>query len=394
MRPSPLYWRLSSFYLFYFGTLGALVPYWGLYLKGLGFGPAQIGELMAIVLGTKVIAPNLWGWIADRRGTRMPIVRFASLLAAVTFTGVFVASGYWWLAAVMSVFSFFWNAALPQFEANTLSHLGDRVARYTQIRVWGSVGFIAVVSGLGLVLDTYGVALLPWVLLALMTGIWVSTVQVPEQPVAPHAESHAPIARVLRQPAVAALLAACFLIQLSHGPYYAFYSIYLEDHGYSRTLIGQLWALGVVAEVVLFLMMHTLIHRYGLRALFLATFALTTLRWVLIGLFPEHLPVLLAAQLLHAASFGIYHAVAIQLIHRFFRGRHQGRGQALYSSLSFGAGGAVGSLLAGYAWDGVGPLYTYLGAAAASGIGLITVWRWIDGAEVRRRDPTALERSP
>jgi PPP family 3-phenylpropionic acid transporter len=389
MATTPLYWRLSGFYLFYFGTLGALVPYWTLYLKSLGFGPAQIGELMAIVLGTKVIAPNVWGWIADRRGVRMPIVRFASLLAAVTFAGVFLASGYWWLAAVMSVFSFFWNAALPQFEANTLSHLGADAERYTRIRVWGSIGFIAVVTGLGPALDAWGVGLLPWALLALMSGIWLATVTVPEQPVAAHEASHGGLGAVLRQPAVAALLAACFLIQLSHGPYYAFYSIYLEGHGYSRTLIGQLWALGVLAEVVLFVVMHALIRRYGLRNLFLATFALTTLRWVLVGLFPGMLPVLLGAQLLHAASFGVYHAVAIQLIHRFFRGRHQGRGQALYSSLSFGAGGAVGSLLAGYAWDTAGPLYTYLGAACVSALGLFTVWRWIDGHEVRRSTATA-----
>lgn len=389
MATTPLYWRLSGFYLFYFGTLGALVPYWTLYLKSLGFGPAQIGELMAIVLGTKVIAPNVWGWIADRRGVRMPIVRFASLLAAVTFAGVFLASGYWWLAAVMSVFSFFWNAALPQFEANTLSHLGADAERYTRIRVWGSIGFIAVVTGLGPALDAWGVGLLPWALLALMSGIWLATVTVPERPVATHEAPHEGLGAVLRQPAVAALLAACFLIQLSHGPYYAFYSIYLEDHGYSRTLIGQLWALGVLAEVVLFLVMHALIRRYGLRNLFLATFALTTLRWVLVGLFPGMLPVLLGAQLLHAASFGVYHAVAIQLIHRFFRGRHQGRGQALYSSLSFGAGGAVGSLLAGYAWDTAGPLYTYLGAACVSALGLFTVWRWIDGHEVRRSTATA-----
>ena len=77
------YWRLSAFYLFYFATLGALVPYWGLYLKSLGFSAAEIGELLAILMATKFVAPNVWGWIADHRGRRMAIVRLASVIAAV-----------------------------------------------------------------------------------------------------------------------------------------------------------------------------------------------------------------------------------------------------------------------------------------------------------------------
>ena len=69
------YWRLSGFYFFYFATLGGLIPYWGLYLKDLGFGPSEVGELLAIVAGTKIIAPNLWGWLADRYRLRMRVVR-------------------------------------------------------------------------------------------------------------------------------------------------------------------------------------------------------------------------------------------------------------------------------------------------------------------------------
>jgi PPP family 3-phenylpropionic acid transporter len=170
-------------------------------------------------------------------------------------------------------------------------------------------------------------------------------------------------------------------MQAAHGPYYGFYSIYLEERGYSRGLIGELWAIGVLAEVALYLVMHRLMLRHSLRRLFLASFALGCVRWLLIGLFPNDMAVLVLAQTLHAATFGAYHAVAIQLFHRVFVGRHQGRGQALYSSLSFGAGGAVGSLLAGYAWDSVGPAVTYLAAVVLSAAGLLVVWRWIDGTE-------------
>ena len=371
------YWRLSAFYLFFFATLGALVPYWGLYLKSLGFGAAEIGELLAVLMATKIVAPNVWGWIADHRGHRMAIVRLASLMAAVAFAGVFLGHNFWWLALVMSVFSFFWNAALPQLEATTLSHLGDWVHRYTSIRIWGSIGFILTVAGLGPLLDRFGAGLLPHVLLILMAGIWLSSTLVPERAAGHQPFGHEPLRRVLKRPEVLALMAGCLLAQMSHGPYYVFFSIYLEEHGFTRGVIGQLWALGVVAEVVLYLFMHRLLGWGNLRSLFLLSLALTSLRWILIGLFPERLSLLVFAQTLHAASFGVYHAVAIQLFHRFFVGRHQGRGQALYSSLSFGAGGAVGSLLGGYLWESVGAQMTYLMAAGVAALAWIIVWRWL-----------------
>jgi len=369
-----IYWRLSGFYLFYFASLGALVPYWGLYLKSLDFSVTQIGQLVAILMATKIVAPNVWGWVADHTGHRMTIVRSASLLAALSFTGVFIASGFWWLALVMIAFSFFWNAALPQFEATTMNHLGGETHRYSGIRLWGSVGFILTVVALGPLLDAFGTGRLPQVLAVLFMLIWLSSLIVPES-----AAGHLPLDQerlrdVLRRPVVVSLLAVCFLMQASHGPYYAFFSIYLGNYGYSTALIGQLWALGVLAEIGVFLVMPKLLPRFGARRLLLAAVSLTTLRWLLIAGFPDRLPVMVCAQTLHAASFGLYHAVAIFMVHRLFTGAHQGRGQALYSSISFGAGGALGSLLSGYLWTGMGAQAMYLMAAGASLVAFVVVF--------------------
>ena len=369
------FWRLSSFYFFYFASLGALVPYWGLYLKHEGFSAAEIGQLVAVLAATKIIAPNIWGWIADHTGRSMPVVRFAGLASTLTFAGVFWGSGYWWLVVVIALFSFFWNAALPQFEAVTMNHLGDRVHRYSTVRSWGSFGFIVAVVVLGpMVEDWYDPSLLPWVILALFAGIWLTSLSVPEK-ASPHLHlDHTPIWRVLRDREVIALLAMSFLVQASHGPYYTFYSIYLTENGYSGAMTGWLWALGVIAEIAVFLVMHRLLPRFGARRLLIATLALTALRWVVIGLFVESTILIVTAQLLHAFSFGVYHAVTIHLIHKLFVGRNQGRGQALYSSVSFGAGGALGSLLAGGMWEASGPEATYLAAAACAAMGLVITW--------------------
>jgi PPP family 3-phenylpropionic acid transporter len=376
------YWRLSGFYFYYFATLGALIPYWGLYLKSLGFGPEAIGQLMAVLMGTKIVAPNVWGFIADRRGQRLAVVRWASSLSAIGFAGVYLGAQFWTLAVTMAVFSFFWNASLPQFEALTLTHLGAQAQRYTRIRLWGSVGFIVTVVLLGTGVDKAGAWILPHAILLLMIGIWLSSLLVPDRGAASTHHDHEPLWRVLRRPKVIALLTVCFLMQASHGPFYAFYSIYLKDYGYTTGLIGTLWSLGVVAEVLVFLAMHRLLERFGMRKLFLTCFALTSARWVIVALFPTSVVLQAAAQSLHAASFGIYHAVAIQLFHVFFVGRLQGRGQALYSSVSFGAGGALGSLASGYLWERQGPEVTYLLAAVVSGIAFMVIWRWLRGEQV------------
>ncbi len=371
------YWRLSSFYLFYFAALGTLVPYWGLYLKSIDFNAVAIGELMAIPLATKFIAPYVWGWIGDHLGHRMFIVRLGSLLTAVIFLGVFWLHGFWGLGLAMALFSFFWNAVLPQFEAVTLRYLGDKAQKYARIRVWGSVGFIATVMLLGVMVDHSGPAAILPMLLGIYVAIWLSSMTIRDPDPESHPPSQSSITAVLKLPAVIGFFATCFLLQASHGAYYTFYSIYMEAEGYSKTVIGQFWALGVIAEVMVFLVMHRLLQRWGARNVLLASLLLAAVRWLLIGNFPQSLWIMLLAQLLHAATFGTFHASAIHLVHRYFTGRHQGRGQALYASLSFGAGGALGSLSSGFLWSSLGPAVTFGLSAVVALLAFLTAWLWV-----------------
>jgi PPP family 3-phenylpropionic acid transporter len=376
-QPTPYYWRLSSFYLFYFASLGALVPFWPVYLKSLSFSPREIGEILGIIMATKIVSPNVWGWIADHTGRRMRIVQWGSLAAVICFAGVLLDSSYWWLVLVMTAFSFFWNATLPQFEATTFNHLGGYTHRYSSIRLWGSIGFIITVSLLGPLLENYGTAILPVAILCLIAGIWASSLSVPEQAAGYQHLEHEHLWNVLKRPEVLALVIVVFLMQASHGPYYTFYSIYMEDHGYGKDVIGQLWALGVVAEVGVFLLMHKMLPHFGLRNMLLFSLVTAVVRWWLIGYFPENITLVIIAQCMHAATFGVYHATAIQLFHRYFTGRHQGRGQAIYSSMSFGAGGALGSFVSGYTWESLGSTQTYTISIVIAALAVVIAWRYI-----------------
>lgn len=372
------YWRLSGFYFFYFASLGVFVPYWGLYLQWQGFSAQEIGELTAIFLGARIIAPNLWAWLADFHGQRMRIVRVTSIIGTIAFSAILLDNSYIWIAVVMLVFSIFWNATLPQFEANTLQHLGNNSHHYSKIRLWGSIGFIFTVTALGIVFEKISIDLMPIALIITMTGIWIMSLSVPESSDYNLTHKQLPLRDILKQPAILAFFTVCFLVILSHGPYYTFYSIYLEQNGYSRTLIGQLWALGVLAEVIVFIFMHRFIPRYGLRLILILSLLLSTLRWLLIGLFPNMITVLLFAQLLHAASFGTFHAAAIAWVHQHFVGKNQARGQALYSSIGFGAGGVLGSLTSGYLWDNPGPTFTFILAGISTLLATYIAFKWLN----------------
>ncbi len=368
------YWRLSLFYFAYFAFIGGLIPYWGLYLNELQFDGYHTGILMACLTGTRLVAPSIWGYLADRTGRRMLIIRAGGIAALVFFAGLLVRSDFYWMVAVTLLFSFFWNAILSQFEAETLSHLEDRTSHYSRIRLWGSIGFIVVVIGAGYLYDRVSATWLPVVLLPVMLLIALSTFLVPQKLIRSDSVVSETFLNLLRAPRSLLFLGVCFLMHASHAPYYTFFSLYMEMHGHSRAVAGWLWALGAIAEIVLFLGMHQILPRLGVHRLALLALVLTTLRWYLIACHAGNFQLLLFAQVLHAFSFGAFHAAAIEWVHRYYGAAHAGKGQAIYNSVSFGLGSALGAMLAGWTWDNIGAVTMYALACYACALATLLWW--------------------
>jgi PPP family 3-phenylpropionic acid transporter len=373
--PALPYRRLAGFYFFYFAYLGAFAPFFSLYLSSLGISAVEIGVLMSLPQLSRILAPHVWGWLADRSASRLRVAKLAGVAGTISFLGAFAGEGFALLFAVLLAMTFFWSAALPLVEATTLSHLGDDTARYGRIRVWGSVGFIAAVVAVGYLLDWLPVKVLLWVIVALMAGMLAFCWHIPEAAVAPHASDDQPIWSILKKPEVIALISACALMAAAHGPYYTFYTIHVVEHGYSKSLAGWLWALGVICEIGIFVWMPHLYRAFTLRRILIASFALAVVRFLIIGWAVDSVVLLLLAQTLHAATFGSFHAAAIGYIHKLFRGRHAARGQAIYGSLAYGLGGTAGGLASGYAWSSVGPAATFTLSAACAGAGMLVLWR-------------------
>lgn len=372
------YWRLSGFYFFHFAFIGAFAPYWSLYLKSLSFNALQIGVLMSLLHVTRIFAPTAWGYLADHTGKRMLIVQLAAITGLVSYCGVFFGESFLWMFAIMMLMSFFWSASLPLIEATTLSHLGKSTARYGSIRSWGSLGFVLAVIGIGYLLDATEIALLLWVVLGFKLGIVIFSWQIPEAEIASHSTDALSVQQIFKQPGVLAFFSACLLMAFAHGPYYTFYSIYLVDYGYSKGAIGWLWAIGVICEIGVFFLMPRVMHRFSLKQILAFSFTCAVARFLMIGWGVEWPTVMLLAQILHAATYGAHHVAAMMAVHYFFRGRHQAKGQAFYTSFTFGVGGTLGGVFSGYAWEWLGPGFTFSMSAVAALVGLGLIVRKVN----------------
>lgn len=383
------YWRLSAYYFFYFGFIGTLAPYFTLYLKSLSFSAWDIGVLNSLMQFMRIAAPNLWGWLAERAGAKTPIVRLAAMMSVAGFSVFFFTQTFPGVFFGMAMLAFFWSAAIPLVDTLTLSHLGAQAQRYGRVRLWGSIGFIVAVLGVGAALDAIPIKCLLPIALATLIGIFLCALLIPEAPKVAHPADDLPMADILRRPQVRALFTACFLMSAAHGALYVFFSLYLVDNGYSTTAVGWLWTLGVLAEIAVFLAMPRLLRRFTLRAILLASYACAVLRFLLIGWCVESAALLVGAQLLHGATFGAHHAAAVAAVGRWFGNRHQSRGQAIYGSVSFGAGGMAGGLLSGFTWDFLGPAATFSISALFAMLGLVALlagWRGSAESAQRRGD--------
>lgn len=370
------HWRIAGFYFFYFAFVGMFSPYWSLYLQSLHFDAIDIAILMSLQPVMRMVAPGLWGWLADHTGKRREVVVAAASLSALFYLGVFFTESFWGLFVVLLMMSFFWSASMPLVEATTMSWLGKNSAHYGRLRSWGSIGFIVAVVGLGYAFDYIAIYWLLWAGLVCEVGILIFAREIPRTEVLAHHTDYQPIRQIVMQPKVLALFGACFLMAVAHGPYYTFFSIYLVEHGYAKSAVGGLWALGVICEIGVFFLMPSLVRRFGFVRILLISFGAAVLRFLLIGWMVDEVVLLLCAQVLHAFSFGSFHAASVGLVHEYFQGRHQSRGQALFGSVTYGAGGVLGGLASGPIWQHWGASLLYTGSALMAFAGLILLlWK-------------------
>lgn len=368
-----LFAKFSSTYFWYFAVLGLSVPFLAVFLEGRGFTSREMGEILAIFTATKIFGPTLWAIFADKSGKQLPIIRLGAFLALFTFCGLFFAENFWHITLFLALFSLFWNAILPQLEVLTLTSIRRSPKIYARIRLWGSLGFVALAVAAGEVIaqtSSEAFLMMGFIILVLLFGSTLSLKQI--KSVKPSVDNDSSILQRLFCWRFITFFIAGIFLQLSFGPFYSFFALFIRDLGYPGYAVGLFIGVGVVAEIGVFLLAGQIFKHLKVKTLLVFSILVTAIRWYLTGIFGDSSWILAIAQVLHAGSFGLYHSASMQFIQQHFLPNQQNRGQAIYISGVYGIGGAIGVFLAGIYWlDGKGAEHSFLLAAALALFGTI-----------------------
>ncbi len=369
----------ALFLFCYYAYAGTFSTYASLYFQGRGMSVAQIGVLMSLIQVLRIFGPNVWGYVADHSERRVFVLRLTGVAALVSFSGFVFGSTFAHFFAAMVLLNLFTSAQGPMCEALMLSEMHGDLTYYGRIRLWGSIGFIVTVMLSSFLMDWQGTGALIWFCGALLVCVLGAAFRLKDVPRLTHAGKPPALLAVLRKKEVLAFFASTALMVSAHASLYTFYSLYLERQGYSKTVTGLMWSVGVVAEVLCFYFQAPLFKRWGAKRLMYACFAFGVLRFAMIGAGAQSLALLVAAQLMHAATFALHHSASVQTMQRWFGGALQARGQALYISISYGVGASIGSLALTQVWQSAGPQFIYYvasGLVAAGAVAATLSYRW------------------
>ena len=299
--------RTGAFYACYFGVLGVVLPFLGPFLSDRGHGAVAVGLVTAAFsLAKLVYAPFLGRWV-DGGGWFRGILSVHVILAVVASGAVIRVRDPWLLGFAFLVVGVGYGAVLPLIEAAVLERLPS--GGYGFLRWWGSIGFIAAAGASALALGGGQLERFPAVMTGLLVLLTVSclTLEAEVRPV------HTAEDGARASGPVWVLLAVLTVNQVAHGPYYAFFSIHLRDHGIGSGAVAGLWSLAVLAELVAFAFGSRLEKRFGRRRLLTGALCLAPIRWLLLAL-PPAAPFLVLAQIGHAVTFAVAHLAGVQLV--------------------------------------------------------------------------------
>ena len=369
MTPS-VRWAFGSFFFLYFAYVGLVSPYASLFFLDRGFNVIEIAVLMSMLQITRIVGPFSWGWLSDYLSNRVGIIRFCACLAALVFVCIFFLNSYMAFFVWMFVLHTILSSLMPLGESATVHALfkdNSFDKRYGRLRLWGSIGFIAMVLVAGELFQRKGIELYPIVGMIVLSLLALITFLLHEPKMERRKMVKGELLVVLFNPDVRWFLLSGFFMIFAHAALYVFYSLYLSNLGYNKFQIGLFWALGVFAEVIFFYFQSKVLSRLDAEVVLQASFGVGVVRFALIALYPLT-PVLIFAQILHAGTFAAHHSAATKLLQRWFTGSLQARGQALMATISYGLGGTLGGLCAGWVWDAFQPRDAFVMSALACGL--------------------------
>ncbi len=368
--------RLRLFYFLYYGTVGTNLPYFAAYLRGLGFTGEQIGTVQMLPsLAAPAVAISWASW-ADRRGAPARALRRAALVAVSAAALLPLVRSPLAVGAVLLVQALGERAVVPLVDSVSLEWTRARPGTsYAGLRLFGSLGFVVLAVGVGHALaargDRAGDVLVPATIACCVAAYALVARTIPAAPLHPGTRPGlADLAQLMRDRRLLLFLATCALHWAACAPYHLLFGVLVRDRGLPSDVTGLGMAVGVAAEIGALLLFPRLERRHSLRRLLAVAFLGSAVRWALVSR-AESAGAMVALQLLHGLSFGLFWGTAMDAMATLVPPRLRATGQALFSAVVFGAGNAFGYQLAGAGYDryrSAAPLFAWAAAVEVAAL--------------------------
>ena len=337
--------KFSLVYFSIFIVIGINAPFFPLWLSSKGFTERYIAIILAASVLTKLFANPFFAGLGDKYGNRkIPMLYLAFFSSIVLFSLNIFNSLY--LIASMAIISWALFAPLmPLTESLTTTAIKKHNFDYGNTRLWGSVSFIIVAFFGGIIVERYGLKYVPILMTTGALFLFISVIFMPTITSLP-ARKNMSTYSLLKNRNFFPFLLACGAIQSSHGLYYGFSTIYWKSIGISETIIGALWAEGVIFEIILLAYFYKFKNYTSPKNFLILAGIIAIIRWSLMA-FADNVLFIASIQILHAFTFGLTHLAAINFISEVMPTRAQAKSQALYSAISMGAFLAISIAVSG-----------------------------------------------
>lgn len=332
-----LFFKLSAFYFFYFAAVGVYVMFLPKVLHDIGYSPSEIGIVLALAPLMRFLTPFLFLKHIELNQTLFKYTLFLSVISASLF-----------YTTIDNFYMFMFNNAilgvclsmlLPYVELISIKELKNR---YGKARLYGSIGFTLIGLILAKFLSDPYVALHYYLTVTLLTALFAYSLL-------KHDVEHEETGKeesfsLLRY---WPFWVSLFLMQVSFGGFYNFFTIYETSHGISLEVTSYLWAFGVICEIFMLYYQAPILQLNLLNIIRFSIF-ITAVRWFMLYLFPESLTISFITQSIHAFSFGLYHSAVILYLYKLYDNKKLA--QQFMLGVAYGLGGFIGALIAGWTY--------------------------------------------
>jgi len=368
------YFVLGSQYFLFFGVLGIFLPYFNLYCYNIGFSGFQIGILSGLRSMILVLFSLIWSVLADRFQIRKPLYILCHFLSTTLWIFYLFTSDFLEMLIITFFFGIFYSPIISFLEAVTIDSLGKEKKRYGRIRAWGSIGFILMVILFGKMIDLFAIEI---ILVSILVGSLLQSLISPSIPgmTIQKKPPMVPETNALLKGRIIVFLFCAFLMLVSHGTYYGFFSIHLKNLGYGNSFIGVTWALASSAEILVMIKSNRIFKRFSLENVLICSFFVAAARWF--ALFVVKSPLgILTSQVSHAITYGTFHMASILYIDSLAPDKTKTFAQAANNAVTYGLGLMVGLFISGALYERVGSYFLFMSSGLIALSGGILFWRF------------------